>query len=323
VEQERGDQVGEAVGMGEGDDSQMGLVRMQTHGADDVIGVGGELIWVKGDEAGPAGGAGGELEMGDAGWRRWEFGNGLAGFQRADRHTGFPGTENLDQEWDPVTVGEGDGIGERSGVGGPGETVERPGRATGVVGHGQGIRGSIQDLTPTLIQMDHLRSGGRSGPCGAECARDDPRMRPAILRAWKRSNFMAEANGAGLEYKPGRNLRPGGSVFNHEADLEGDLPDEDLGLVDAPAGFHHLEPAEVLEGFAGALDGVGNGVLDGGLGGAGQFDEFIDGIFHGDGILRRMRRGFNGGFSRNGRIRTLPPTPEGLNQLNPADKWPS
>ena len=53
-----------------------------------------------------------------------------------------------------------------------------------------------------------------------------------------------------------------------------------LSLVDIAARFDHLEPAQVLDGFVRPLNGLTNGVLDGGGRGAGEFDEFIDVVFH-------------------------------------------
>ena len=53
-----------------------------------------------------------------------------------------------------------------------------------------------------------------------------------------------------------------------------------LPLVDGAARFDHLEPAQVLDGFVGAFNGLVNGVLDRSGRGAGEFDEFIDVVFH-------------------------------------------
>jgi hypothetical protein len=53
-----------------------------------------------------------------------------------------------------------------------------------------------------------------------------------------------------------------------------------LSLGDVAARFDHLEPAQVLDGFVRALNGLVNGILDGSGGGAGKFDEFIDWVFH-------------------------------------------
>lgn len=54
----------------------------------------------------------------------------------------------------------------------------------------------------------------------------------------------------------------------------------DLAFVDAAACLSHLEPAEALDGFVGALEGFVDGVFNGGGGGAGEFDGFVDGVFH-------------------------------------------
>ena len=70
------------------------------------------------------------------------------------------------------------------------------------------------------------------------------------------------------------------SVFHGEADFDGHLPVMHLSLFDVAARFDHLEPAQVLDGFVRALNGLVHRVLDGRGGGAGEFDEFIDGVFH-------------------------------------------
>jgi hypothetical protein len=70
------------------------------------------------------------------------------------------------------------------------------------------------------------------------------------------------------------------SGFHGEADFDGHLPVIHLSLVDIAARFDHLKPAQVLDGFVRAFNGLINGVLDGSGGGAGEFDEFIDVVFH-------------------------------------------
>jgi hypothetical protein len=66
------------------------------------------------------------------------------------------------------------------------------------------------------------------------------------------------------------------SVLHREADLDRHLPVLNLPLVDVAARLDHLEPAQVLDGFVRAFDGLFNGVLDGSSRSAGEFDEFID-----------------------------------------------
>jgi hypothetical protein len=70
------------------------------------------------------------------------------------------------------------------------------------------------------------------------------------------------------------------SAFHGEADFDGHLPVVYLPFVDTSAGFDHLEPAQVLDGFMRALNSLLNRVLDRGGGSAGEFDEFIDVVFH-------------------------------------------
>jgi len=53
-----------------------------------------------------------------------------------------------------------------------------------------------------------------------------------------------------------------------------------LSLFDVASRFNHLKPAQVLDGFVRAFDGRFNGILNGSGGRAGEFDEFIDGVFH-------------------------------------------
>jgi hypothetical protein len=70
------------------------------------------------------------------------------------------------------------------------------------------------------------------------------------------------------------------SAFHGEADFDGHLPVIHLSLVDIAARFNHLKPAKVFDGFVRALNGLVNGILDGSGRGAGEFDEFIDWVFH-------------------------------------------
>ena len=49
---------------------------------------------------------------------------------------------------------------------------------------------------------------------------------------------------------------------------------------DVAARFDHLKPAQVLDGFVRPLDGLVHGILNGGDGDAGKFDEFLDRVFH-------------------------------------------
>jgi hypothetical protein len=65
-----------------------------------------------------------------------------------------------------------------------------------------------------------------------------------------------------------------------ETDLDGDLPMFDPVLLDAPAGLDHLEPAQALNGLAGALERGVDGILDALGRGAGEFDERIDFVLH-------------------------------------------
>jgi hypothetical protein len=51
-------------------------------------------------------------------------------------------------------------------------------------------------------------------------------------------------------------------------------------LCDVAACFDDLKPAHILDGFVRALDGLLHGILHGEGGSAGEFNEFIDGVFH-------------------------------------------
>jgi len=69
-------------------------------------------------------------------------------------------------------------------------------------------------------------------------------------------------------------------VFHHETHLDGHLPVMHLALLDVAARFHHLKPAQVLDRLVRAFDRLLHRILNGGGGGSGEFDEFINGIFH-------------------------------------------
>jgi hypothetical protein len=61
----------------------------------------------------------------------------------------------------------------------------------------------------------------------------------------------------------------------------------DFSFFDVAARFDHLEPAEVFDGLVRPLQGVFHGLLDGFGGSAGEFDEFIDGVFHNQRSLQK------------------------------------
>lgn len=78
VEEEREDEIREAVGMSEGDAGEIWRGWVELHGGDDVRGVGGELLAGKSDALRVTGCCGGKFEMGDM-WRwsgkiRWRLG---------------------------------------------------------------------------------------------------------------------------------------------------------------------------------------------------------------------------------------------------------
>jgi hypothetical protein len=70
------------------------------------------------------------------------------------------------------------------------------------------------------------------------------------------------------------------SIFYGEADFEGYLPAMNFSLFDVATRFNYLKPAQVLDGFVRAFDGGLNRILNGNDGGASEFDELIDGVFH-------------------------------------------
>jgi hypothetical protein len=70
------------------------------------------------------------------------------------------------------------------------------------------------------------------------------------------------------------------SAFHGEADFDGYLPVMHLSLGDVAARFDHLKPTQVFDGFVCPLNGLVNGILNGSGGSAGEFDEFIDWVFH-------------------------------------------
>jgi hypothetical protein len=72
----------------------------------------------------------------------------------------------------------------------------------------------------------------------------------------------------------------GSRSFHGEPHLQRDLPVRHLIFVDVTAGFDDLKPAEIFDGFARAFERGVNGVLDAFGGRAGEFDVFIDAVFH-------------------------------------------
>ena len=96
---------------------------------------------------------------------------------------------------------------------------------------------------------------------------------------------MLSRRGGTLNPLARRQPRHGLGLLDGETDLDGDLPVIDLVLLDAPAGFDNPEPAWVLIGFTGAFKRGVDGLLDAIGRGAGEFDEFIDLVFHGFWVL--------------------------------------
>ena len=70
------------------------------------------------------------------------------------------------------------------------------------------------------------------------------------------------------------------SDFNGGADFHSHLPVVHLSLVNTAPRLNDLEPAQVFTGFVRPLNGAGNGLLKRGSRGAGEFDEFINVVFH-------------------------------------------
>jgi hypothetical protein len=58
------------------------------------------------------------------------------------------------------------------------------------------------------------------------------------------------------------------------------LPPFSSRMFDVAARFDHLKPTQVLDGFVRTFNGLVHRVLDGRGGSAGEFDEFIDRVFH-------------------------------------------
>jgi hypothetical protein len=80
----------------------------------------------------------------------------------------------------------------------------------------------------------------------------------------------------------------GRSGVEREAHFNRDLPVFHSVLVNVAAHFGHLKPAQPMKRGAGAFEGVVNGFLDGGGGGAGQFDDFVDMIVHNSSNIRAL-----------------------------------
>jgi hypothetical protein len=71
-----------------------------------------------------------------------------------------------------------------------------------------------------------------------------------------------------------------GSVFHHESDLDGHLPVLHFSFFEVPAGFNHLKPGQIFDGFMSPADGLGHGILHGFSGSAGEFNQFVNVFIH-------------------------------------------
>ena len=70
------------------------------------------------------------------------------------------------------------------------------------------------------------------------------------------------------------------SFSNGETDFDGHLPVMHFSLFNVATRFDHLEPPQVLDCFVRSLNGLIHRVLNGRGGGTGEFNEFIDWVFH-------------------------------------------
>ena len=94
----------------------------------------------------------------------------------------------------------------------------------------------------------------------------------------------------------------GNLAFDRETDFDRHLPVMHLALRNVPTGFDDLKPGESFDRLVSASDGVVHGVFHGFAGCAGEFDEFVNGIFHiGNGRSRADRRSVLAIVSKKGR----------------------
>lgn len=164
VEEERGDQVEEAVGMSHGEGGEVGPFRAESHGVADLVGIGSDLFFGEEQILGGSGGGGRALDVGDPG-RDWsgEGGEGLSGVEGAEWLPVFPGLEDLEDELDACGLGDGGAdigwvrIG-REGIGGVLEVGEGPGFARADVPHG-GLAGVMpREVEPAVVEHCGLSS---------------------------------------------------------------------------------------------------------------------------------------------------------------------
>lgn len=70
------------------------------------------------------------------------------------------------------------------------------------------------------------------------------------------------------------------SAFHGETDFDRHLPVIYFALIDLTSRFNHLKPAQLLDGFVRTLDGCIDRLFNGVGRCAGEFNEFIDFVFH-------------------------------------------
>src|SRR5690606_7133901 len=88
--------------------------------------------------------------------------------------------------------------------------------------------------------------------------------------------------------RPASGGRSSPSLVQREPDLQRHLPVRDLSVLEVAADLLHREPAEVVQGLAGPLDGATHRVLDAIGRGTGQLDRLVDVLGHGTFRVRNM-----------------------------------
>ena len=157
MQQQRRDKIRETVRMRQRNDTEIGPVRPQSHGEDNVVRVSHQLLRTKRDHARRAGGRRSRLEVNTTGRQPAELPRRLARFQRTDRLPCPPGAEHCEDELCANAARINDGI--RCGRGlsrGSVELAERPLLATGGVAQREIVAILFHDLAPAFVKHCQL-----------------------------------------------------------------------------------------------------------------------------------------------------------------------
>jgi hypothetical protein len=159
AQQERQDEIGKAVGVGQGNEAEVGPIGPQAHRGDNIIDISQQLRRGESDETGGAGGAGSDFEMGATGGQGRERGTFAGGVERANHSSALPGAEDFENERRAGAAREKNGIIGGQGRGGLVHLAESPALTGAKIGQGQFVGTRADYFLPGGVQHCQITMG--------------------------------------------------------------------------------------------------------------------------------------------------------------------